>query len=410
MRADYDAIIVGSGPAGATAAYFLGQAGWNVLVLEKETLPRYKTCGGGISLSFLKTVFPFSFDEVVESTLEGMTYDYKSFSASVPFQKGIVGMVMRSRFDAFILEHANVEVREGTGVHTVVEMADRVAVETDAGEEFTARYLIGADGANSVVAHSLGLRSKKSSAAAIEVEVEVPPSVQEKYASQAVFIFGELRLGYMWIFPKDGHLSVGLAAMKPRHRELKDKLRQTMKKYGISLEGAKFHGHPIPLYSRNEKIATQRCFLVGDAAGLVDPFSGEGIRYAIKSGRLIAGALLSGQAEQYQKLVYRQIGFNHMLARYVAQFFYHFQGLCLVLGAPNPFTTQAIVELLSDRAATVEVMLWAILTLPVYAGTELVALLAGVLKGPERAARIRQAVYTLPVIGGQSLGSHQSPG
>lgn len=195
MKEIYDAIVVGAGPAGATATYFLGEAGKRVVVLEKESLPRYKTWGGGLSIRFLQEQFPFSFDAIVET-------------------------------------------------------------------------------------------QAKALAAAIEVEAPVSPDIMRRFADRPVFIFGEIKLGYLWIFPKSDHLSVGIAALHPKRGTLQATLRQVMSRYGISLEGVRLHGHPIPIYTHREPVATHRALLVGDAAGLVDPLSGQGIRYAIKSGRL----------------------------------------------------------------------------------------------------------------------------
>ncbi len=397
MTEMYDVIIVGAGPAGGSAAYFLGQAGKRMLVLEKEALPRYKTCGGGISVKFLQKLFPFSFDPVLETNINQMTYDFKGVTISVPVQPGVIGMVMRDKFDAYLLSQANVEVRQGRQVRTVREFEDRVEVETREGDQFACKYLIGADGANSVIAREAGLRKKKRLAAAIEVEVPATPEQVKQFQDRPVFIFGEVRLGYMWIFPKSDHLSVGIAALHPRRGMLQKRLEKVMQRYGIHMNGGDYHGHPIPLYQRREPIATQRILLAGDAAGLVDPLSGEGIRYAIKSGQLAAESILNGDVQQYPRLVRKHIGLNHSLALYVSLFFYNLQPLCLLFGAPNPFTTQAIADLLSDQAGTWQVMGRALITLPLFWGTEVVAGVAELFGKREQGEKIRTSVYGLKV-------------
>ncbi len=393
MNDIYDVIIAGAGPAGGTAAYFLGQAGKRVLVIEKENLPRYKTCGGGLSIDFLQRQFPFSFEPAVQSNVKAMSYAYHGRTVTVPIKRYQVGMVMRDQFDKLLVEQAKVELRQGVAIRTVVEDIQGVHVETQAGECFESHYLIGADGASSAVAHSLNLRQGKGLAAAIEAEVEVAPPIMESFRDRPLFIFGEIYQGYLWIFPKAGHLSVGIAALHPKHGELQATLKRVMASYGIPLDGTPLYGHPIPLYMGKGQIATSRTLLVGDAAGLVDPLSGEGIRYAIKSGRLAAEAILSGHPERYPRMVFREIGLHHMLGIGVAKFFYTFEDLCLMLGAPNPYTTQALVDMLSDRTTMSGMMLRSILTFPLFLLVEAVALLASRVGDPKDRQRIRSLAY-----------------
>ena len=393
MTEGYDTIIVGAGPAGSTAAYFLSQHGQRVLLLEKQSLPRYKACGGGLSRAFLQQVFPFSIDPVLSSEVSAIMYSYGPASVTIPVPEGGLSMVMRDRFDLHILSHARAEVRQGCAVQKVTEFPDHVSVTTQDGQRLQASYLIAADGANSITARQVGLRKGRRLVAALEAEVRAPRAVLDYFNQSPEFIFGAVRLGYLWVFPKGEHLSVGVASMHPRHRSLKAILHTEMARRGISLEGAVMHGHPIPIYTQRQPIATQRVLLTGDAAGLADPFSGEGIRYAIKSGKLAAECLLSGQPEQYQAAVEREIGRHHLISAAEAQFFYNLQPLCLALGAPNPFTTQGILDLLADRAYTWEVMLRSIATLPVFLFTETTAGLAGLLGGVHLRQRIRAWVY-----------------
>ncbi len=377
MPDPYDVIIAGAGPGGATAAYFLGEAKKRVLVLEKESLPRYKTCGGGLSLELLQSTFPFSFEPVIELRIRAMAYDLGGRTLRVPVPEGRLRTVMRDRFDSFILEHARAEVRPGDPLRRVTETPEGVQVETAAGNSFSARFLIGADGANSTVAHQLGLRPGRVLAAAIEAEVPASPEAMRRYGDALLMIFNEVSLGYLWIFPKREHLSIGAAALHPKPGELQAALARVLARYGLAQEGAVVHGHPIPIYTRRERISTARTLLVGDAAGLADPLSGEGIRLAITSGKLAAQALIDGRPQSYPALVQRHIGRSQDLAVGLAWLFYHFQGLCLRVGGPNPYSSYAFVDLLSGRIGYGGVLLRLFGTLPYYAAGRLTARLRG---------------------------------
>lgn len=375
MEEKYDVIVVGAGPAGGAAAFFLGRAGLRVLVLEKAELPRYKPCGGAVSIGLLAR-FPFSCDPVIESDITEVAYVLGDRTVRIPVPRGAICMVMRDRFDSWLITQADAEVRTSSPVRLVVEDEDRVGVETANGERFTASYLIGADGANSIVASKLGLRQKRRMAAAVEAEIPVEPEVMKRFAAKSIFIFGEVRKGYLWIFPKAGHLSVGIGTLKRERTDLKKVLERVMARYGISLEGAKLYGHPVPIYRRHETISTERTLLVGDAAGLVDPFTGEGIRMAVKSAQLAAEAIMAGDPAKYQRAVHREIGRSHLFGRVIASAFFRFPRASFVLIARNPLATKAMVDLISDRADYPQVIFRLILSLPAYLATEIAAAIA----------------------------------
>lgn len=380
-----DVIIVGAGPGGASAAYQLGKAGLRVCVIEKEVLPRYKPCGGGISLQALAHYFPFSFDPVIESRAQSLSYAYNQDSIAIPVDQDNLAFVMRDRFDAYILEHARAEVHQGQAVQGIEELDDRVGVVTRDGAKYEGRYLIGADGANSIAARAIRRHSRRRPAAGLEIETPASPQALRMFAGAPLFILGVVNYGYAWVFPKGDHLSVGIAAFQPKPGELQAKVRSLMEGYGIGLDQGVWHGHPIPIFSELGKIATRRILLVGDAAGLVDPLTGEGIRLAIKSGFMAADAVLQENSHAYVRAVTRHIGFNHSLGLPLSALFYSLVDPCYALGVSNPYANRAFMDMLSDRTQYLAVILRMVSTLPLFAVRESAGWLGGWMREKIRA-------------------------
>jgi geranylgeranyl reductase family protein len=384
-RPDFDVVVAGGGPAGAAAAYHLTRAGLKTLVVEKARLPRYKACGGAIPRTALED-FAVDFQGVIESIPEEACFTFPGLSpATVAFRDGPVLMVLRSRFDAFLLSSSGAEMLEGVAVEEVAEDGDRVRVR--AGERsLSARYLVGADGATSRVARALGLRAGRQWGGTLEAEVPLAgrPELRSRYGRRAVFALGVVPDGYAWIFPKADVLSVGIGRFRPGRCNLRARLAREMDRLGVPLDGASLHGHPLPAYQilpwpswgraawrttgdgPQERLSTRRCLLVGDAAGLVDPLLGEGIRYSLTSGRLAAEAIAGDDLAGYDQAVWRTVGHSLATAGEVARIFHLMPAVSYVVGVRNPAVIRHFIELLSGRWSYVGAgrrIIWSALTL-----------------------------------------------
>jgi geranylgeranyl reductase family protein len=327
-----DVIIVGAGPAGATMAFELARRGIDVLILERSKLPRYKLCGGGLTWKTIREL-PFDVSPIVQKTLYQMVL-LRNGSPKVTIQseEPLVCMTMRDEFDSFLTMRAcehGAKLADGQSVTRIVETSDGYQIDTQS-QSYRCEALVGADGAHSKVAQSIGLRNKPILGLGLEAEIPVPPNQLALWQDSLIVDFGKLNKGYGWIFPKRDHLSIGAAAEEIDYRDLKEYYERFVgDELGIDSTQPRPLGHFLPLRKRNMPIQKGRALFVGDAAGLVDPFTGEGIFYAIKSAQIgaieIAKLLAHEQTDltNYQRRVDEEFmpefsssfAISHLIAR-----------------------------------------------------------------------------------------------
>jgi geranylgeranyl reductase family protein len=300
----FDALVVGAGPAGSLTAYHLASAGASVLLVDKARFPRDKPCGGGLTTRAVR-LLPFPVDPVVEDTVDRFEFrlGYGTTFERVSRGAPLCLMTQRRRLDAYLAEQAaaaGATFRDGVRVAEIGPAADGVEARVD-GNRVAAAALIGADGANGVTARALGLGADYAYGVAFEGNVPHGVARRERYGGRLVLELGIVPGGYGWVFPKGDHVNVGVggwAAEGPRLRAL---LKRLCREHGLPDERlAELRGHRLPLRAPQSRLARGRAALVGDAAGLVDPLTGDGMYEAFYSAKLAAAAvveLLAGGAD-----------------------------------------------------------------------------------------------------------------
>ncbi|MDM8001017.1 MAG: geranylgeranyl reductase family protein, partial [Dehalococcoidia bacterium] len=330
-----DVIVVGAGPAGATLAYELSSKGIDVFILEKERLPRYKACAGGITVKTAR-LLGFDFASLTRDTVHGARVVYGGkWSFTRYYPKPLIYTVMRDEFDQSLVQRARgagAKLAENERVRHIRDTGQGIQVETE-NNAFTAQVVAGADGARSVVAASAGLMQKVDLGIGLEAEISVPGQRLVQWEGLMGLDLGHVRGGYGWIFPKGDHLSVGVGSPLHRARQLKSGYRAVLKSHGLSSGAAiRIRSHWLPVRRKGTAIQSGRCLLLGDAAGLVDPVTGEGIYNAIRSARAAAPVIVSylkggsPDLKEYETVVDREITPELRAARALARGFAWFPG------------------------------------------------------------------------------------
>lgn len=352
----FDCIIVGAGPAGGTAAYHLAKRGRSVLILEKESLPRYKPCGGGVS-PVVAEWFDFDFAPAISLKVSKLCYTWKRED---PVEAKIEGsepiwVVRRDIFDHFLIQQAQkqgAELRDHTEVTGIEFKSDRWQVNTANGP-VEGRYLIAADGAKGPMGKWLGFKErKKRLAGALEAETTNPIESEPRIH----FEFGMVKNGYLWNFPKADGYSIGAGIFQGGDRpDFKSILSEYSKLFGLDANSYKQFDHPLALWDGNQKLHTQNALLAGEAACVVDPFTAEGIRPAMFTGMKAAEAIdraIGGDInalEQYTETVNEEWGSDMVWAQRLAGVFYRVPKVGYKVGVKRPAATDIMVKILCGQ-------------------------------------------------------------
>ncbi len=281
----YDAIIVGAGPAGSIAAYVASKLGFKVLIIDRFRFPRFKPCGGGLTQKSILLLRSLGLDlnGVVRDECRRVVVINSAGSFILTDNDPIITVVSRDEFDNYLLSNA-LELGTDYIVDRVVNVrtnGDHVNV-IGMDNTYIGRYVIAADGANSIIAKYLGNDIRRNAAMAFMTIAH-----GNYFDNICVIDMTRIKWGYSWIFPRSGgEYDIGIGSIHW------DNYRTQLIRYvhDAGLREGEIRGHPIPIKPR-ERITSKRIVLVGDAGGFADPITGEGIFYAMYSGALAALAL-----------------------------------------------------------------------------------------------------------------------
>jgi geranylgeranyl reductase family protein len=302
----FDVAVVGAGPAGSTTAYRLARAHARVLLVDKVSFPRDKPCGGGLTTRAVRAL-PVSVEPVVEDRITrvrcrlryGRTIERRS-------EQVLCRMTQRPRLDAYLVEQAvgsGVSFRDGVRVEIDSDRRLRVdgdVVEVDA--------LVGADGANGITAKTLGLGGDIVNGVALEGNLPYERLPHDEWRGMLVLELGTVPGGYGWIFPKGDHVNVGVGGWGSEGPRLREHLRRLCEHYGFdSEELANVRGHRLPMRRSRTRFGDGRALLVGDAAGVLDPVSGDGIYEALVTGELAARHILDDRVHEYPAALHARL-------------------------------------------------------------------------------------------------------
>jgi geranylgeranyl reductase family protein len=326
--ADADLIIVGAGPAGATAARTLALGGARVTMVDRATFPRNKPCGGAISMRALQR-FPYLSSELhrISARLISRLHLESPSGETVDLQSDVPAalMIRRVEFDELLVrlaQQAGATLIEGVEIAQAERTREAVVLITRDGKQLRAPLVIAADGANSVVARRLGMnRGWSADAVALDMMEETPVESLAPVDPDSLWVAYGYKgsHGYAYVFPKRDHVNVGIGYVLDYYRgrvgaspyDLQRRFVRTLETDGILTghsDRRRFTPALIPVGGPLKRTVADRVMLIGDAGGFVNGFSAEGIYYGMVSGELAARAVLRSAPALFERAWRQEIG------------------------------------------------------------------------------------------------------
>lgn len=305
----WDVVVVGAGPAGSTAARVAAARGARVLLLDAAPFPRYKTCGGGLIGTSLDLLPPGA-HAAVERHVATVSFSFRGGPARrVRSTRPFLALARRDVLDAALVDaavDAGVEFRDHTRVTRIAESDGRVVVTTPAGE-IAASVVVGADGSAGVVGRYVGVLIARSDLG-LEVELAGLPA---EWADRVHLDWGRDPGTYGWVFPKADRLTVGVIQRKGEGAATRRYLADLLTTLGLD-DRERLHesGHLTRWRESGSPLRRGQVLVAGDAAGLLEPWTREGISFALRSGVAAGEAAACGTDDElaaYEEFVAREL-------------------------------------------------------------------------------------------------------
>ncbi|GAA3346160.1 geranylgeranyl reductase family protein [Amorphoplanes nipponensis] len=315
MEPQWDVAVIGAGPGGLAAAHAAASAGARTIVLERAEHPRYKTCGGGLIGTSLAVAAPL-IAVPARDTVAAVTFTENGRRAFTRRSPGrpVLTMVRRDDFDFAwygAALAAGAEVRQHAQVRALDQDAGAATVTLADGETITARVVIGADGSAGISSRHVGVTFDQQDLG-LEVEVAATDADRAAYRGRVLLDWGPVPGSYGWVFPKDDELTVGVIMEKGRGAETKKYLADFLNRLGLAdRRVVRDSGHLTRCRRADAPLRRGRVLVVGDAAGLLEPWTREGISYALRSGtwagEVAARAQNPAELAEYDQRVAREL-------------------------------------------------------------------------------------------------------
>ena len=300
--AEWDVAVVGGGPAGLAAASAAAAAGARTIVFERAVHPRYKTCGGGL-IGASRAAAGGLIEVPARDEIRAATVTLRGGREFTRTEREpLLAMVVRDEFDAALRDRAvknGAQVRERSQVRAVEQADGLGSVRLADGSRVTAAVVVGADGSSGVTARYVGARFDQVDLG-LELEIAVPPAVAARWSGRVLLDWGEIPASYGWVFPKGDRLTVGVIAGRGQGEATRAYLREFVARLGLDgFRAVHDSGHLTRCRADDSPLRRGPVIVAGDAAGLLDPWTREGISFALRSGALAGECAARGDLDGY---------------------------------------------------------------------------------------------------------------